>query len=265
MAEALKLTLGAADLAAVRRPESTNADARDAQLLGRFLLKQRGLSNLKRAAEQFSSAIALDSSYARAWAGYAEAIDYAPLYGDLMSHAQSSALSSKSALRAIALDSMQSDAHVALATVYEHDQRFTEGLAAAERAVQLDSGNALAWKERGVLLLALGRVAEAEAPLRRAVALEPLIPIVREELSLWYNAAGQVDSSAAVIRRVVTGEEGNPTLHWFAELTFGVLRKFAEARTECIKTSKPVAACEQLWGDARGKRDAGTALAVSIP
>ena len=262
VASALSLTLGAADLAAVRRPESMNADARDAQLLGRFLLKLRGLDNLKRAVEQFRRAIALDSSYARAWAGLAEAVDYLPLYGDSAPRAQSSAVALKAALRAIALDSMQSDAHVALATVYEHDQRLTEGLAVAERAIQLDSGNATAWKERGVLLLALGRVAEAEAPLKRALALEPLVAVVSEELSLWYFSMGRMDSAAAVIRRVVADNEDNATVHWYAELTLGAARKFVEARAECLKTGKPEAACEQLWGDARGDRQESAARAM---
>ncbi len=262
VASALSLTLGAADLAAVRRPESRNADARDAQLLGRFLLKQRGLGNLKRAAEQFGRAIALDSTYARAWAGHAEAIDYLPTYGDSTPRAESNALALKSALRAIALDSMQSDAHVAVATVYEHDQRFIEGLAAAERAVRLDSGNAQAWKERGVLLLALGRVAEAEAPLRRALALEPLIPVGQVEIALWNLAIGQLDSAAAVIRRMVAENEDNATVHWFAELVFGMARKFVDARAECVKAAKPEAACNQLWGDARGNRNAAAARAL---
>ncbi len=262
VASALSLTLGAADLVAVRRPESMNADARDAQLLGRFLLKQRGLNNLKRATEQFGRAIALDSSYARAWAGYAEAVDYLPLYGDPTPRTQTSALALKAALRAIELDSMQSDAHVALATVYEHDQRFTEGLASAERAVRLDSGNATAWKETGVLLLSLGRIPEAEVPLRRALTLEPLVPVVSEELSLWHFSMGRIDSAAAVIRRVVADNEDDATVHWYAELTFGAARKFVEARAECLKSGKPETECEQLWGDARGNRRETTTRAA---
>ncbi len=261
VAEALSLTLGAADLAAVRRPESVNADARDAQLLGRFLLRQRGLNNLRRAAEHFERAIALDSSYARAWAGYAEAIDYLPLYGDSTPSAQSSAVALNAALRAIALDSMEADAHVALATAYEHDQRFVAGLGAAERAIRLDSGNAQGWKSRGVLLLALGRVDEAEAPLRRALALEPLSPVVSEEFSIWLFAARQVDSSVSVIRRVVLDNEDNETVHWYAELTYGVAGKFVDARAECIKAAKSKQACEQLWGDARGTRNEAAARA----
>ena len=262
VASALSLTLGAADLAAVRRPESVNADARDAQLLGRFLLKQRGLGNLKRAVEQFGQAIALDSAYARAWAGQAEASAYLPFYGDSIPRAQSSAFALTSALRAIALDSMQSDAHLALATVYEQDQRFNAGLAAAERAVQLDSGNAQAWKERGVLLLSLGRVADAEAPLRRALALEPLIPTVQEELALWFLAMGQVDSTVAVTRRMVADNADNATVHWYAEMTLGAARKFVDARAECIKTAKPEALCGQLWGDARGIRSTPSVRAL---
>jgi tetratricopeptide (TPR) repeat protein len=151
---------------------------------------------------------------------------------------------------------------VALATVYEHEQRLTEGLAVAERAVHLDSGNATAWKERGVLLLALGRVAEAEVPLRRALALEPLVPVVSEEISLWHFSMGRMDSAAAVIRRVVADNEENATVHWYAELTFGAARKFVDARAECLKTGKPETECEQLWGDARGNRRETAARAM---
>lgn len=81
---ALSVTLGDTARAALHHEESTNPDARDAQLLGRFLLRQRGYSNLQQAADASQRAIEHDSNYARAWAGLSEANGLLPAYSDTL-------------------------------------------------------------------------------------------------------------------------------------------------------------------------------------
>ena len=82
VALALSVTIGGAARESLRRPDSRNPEARDAQLLGRSLLRQRGLTNLRQAVTHFRRAIALDSKYARAWAGYSSAYGLLPVYLD---------------------------------------------------------------------------------------------------------------------------------------------------------------------------------------
>src|SRR5262249_3792100 len=82
VALALSVKVGKTQQEALRHGESRNAEARDAQMLGRSLLKQRGLGNLRQAVVQFQRAIALDSGYAKAWAGYSAAYVLLPIYFD---------------------------------------------------------------------------------------------------------------------------------------------------------------------------------------
>lgn len=100
-----------------------------------------------------------------------------------MSMAQSSEKSVYAARRPLALDSQWSDTHVALAEVYDHEQRFIKSLAVIERAVVLALSNAFAWTEQGNTPLVLGRRPDAEALFCRALALNPLVPIAHLELA----------------------------------------------------------------------------------
>ncbi len=248
VAAALSITLGSADLAAMRRPESRNPEARDAQLLGRSLLRQRGLDPLRRAVVEFRRAIALDSTYARAWAGYSEAFGYLPTYGDTtVTNDEAITESERAARRAVALDSLLSDAHLALATALEHGFRFNEGLAAARRAVALDPGSPLALKEEGLLLLALGRVAEAGPPMKRAAVLDPLVPPIVADLGSWYAAAGFPDSASRLDRRAIDLDPSTGIWQFALQINSGTAGHLEEAVAACTRFSGREALCRSLW------------------
>jgi len=146
--------------------------------------------------------------------------------------------------------------------VKDSDPLIDEGLVAIERAVALDPGNAFGWKEKGVLLLALGRVPEAEAPLRRALALDPLVPIAHFELANWYAAVGQSDSALIATRRMIALESGSATFRMFSEIMSGSSGRYADARDACVAATKRAVGCAQLWGSATTGRDARIARAV---
>jgi eukaryotic-like serine/threonine-protein kinase len=248
VASALSITLGSAERAALRRPDSRDAEARDAQLLGRQLLHQRGLDNLRRAVAEFRRAISRDSQYARAWAGYSEAYGYLPTYSDsTVTFAQANAESERAAHRAIALDSLLADAHLALATALEHDFRFNAGLSAAEHAIALDPGSALASKERGTILMALGRVTEAGVALRRAVELDPLVPVNHVELATWYGASGQLDSARREVDRAIELDPSNTFWQFPLQLNAGWQGRVDDAIAACTKFTGRAATCRDLW------------------
>ncbi|MFI5240069.1 MAG: protein kinase, partial [Gemmatimonadales bacterium] len=105
VASALSLTLGGATRAALHRQDTDDPAARDAQLLGRYLLRQRGVANLRGAVTAFNRAISRDSGYARAWAGLSEATVLLPQYYDTTeSDAVVLARAEHAAQRAVTLD-----------------------------------------------------------------------------------------------------------------------------------------------------------------
>jgi len=251
VALALSVTLGKAQQAALRRPDSHDPEARDAQLLGRSLLRQRGLANLRRAVLEFRRAIGRDSSYARAWAGYSLAYGYLPAYFDsTVTWAASQAEAERAARRAVALDSLLPDAHAALATALFHNVQLSAALASIDRAIALDPSAALAHKDRGEILMAQGRVTEAGAAMRRALALDPLVPVLHADMGLWFVAAGQLDSGAASLNRAIELDSANAFWHYGMAFIRGQQGQLEPAVAECVRFGLPEKDCRTVWGGA---------------
>jgi serine/threonine-protein kinase len=204
VASALSVTLGVETRETLRRADSNDAEARDAQLLGRYLLRQRGRENLRSAETAFGHAIARDSGYARAWAGLAEATALRLAYNDtseavdvVLARAQ------QAAERAVALDSTLPDVQLALARTRSTQFRFREALLAVDRAVALDPNATLAHTLRYEILTALGRHDEAGSAARRAVELDPLSALAVNNRAIWFFSAGMLDSAIHYSERAV--------------------------------------------------------------
>ena len=248
VALALSVTIGSTARATLRRPDSRNPEARDAQLRGRALLRQRGLANLRQAVTHFRRAIELDSTYARAWAGYSSAYGLLPVYFDpSMKPAEAYAEAERAARRAVALDSLLPEAQSALAVALYHNFQFKAALATTDRAIALDPSSALAYKDRAEILLAQGRVAEAEAPSRRAIALDPLVPVLHANLAVWLTTVGQDDSAIALAKRVVAMDPSNPFWQFSRLGTLLATGRVADAVDACIKLGASSTFCRKAW------------------
>ena len=204
VAAALSVTLGDTARAALHHRESASADAQDAQLRGRYLLRQRGAKNLMQAVDAFQRAIALDSSYARAWAGLSEANALLPAYYDSAAAAPVwKARADSAAQRALALDSTLPEVQIALARAREVDYRFREALPSVQKAVALDPNGTLGYVLEYEVLTALGRTTEADSAIRRAFVLDSLSPLVLTNFAIVLASEGQIDSAIRLTQRSV--------------------------------------------------------------
>jgi len=202
VAAALSVTLGDSTRAALRHPESADPEARDAQLLGRYLLRQRGLDNLRRAESSFARAVARDSTYARAWAGLSEAAALRPVYYDTTEpDSVLRARAAAAARRALALDSTLPEVQLAVARSYSAEFRFNDALRAVRRAVALDPNATLAWALEYEVLTALGQNDEAGAAARRAAELDGFSPLAVNNRAVWFASAGMLDSAVRYSER----------------------------------------------------------------
>jgi serine/threonine-protein kinase len=202
VAAALSVTLGDTARATLHHRESANADAQDAQLRGRYLLRQRGAKNLMQAVDAFQRAIAHDSSYARAWAGLSEANALLPPYADsAAANPVWRARADSAAQRAFALDSTLPEVQIALARAREVDYRFREALPTAEKVVALDPNGALGYVLEFEVLSALGRTAEADTAIRRALVLDSLSPLVLTNRAIAFLADEKYDSAVRLAQR----------------------------------------------------------------
>jgi serine/threonine-protein kinase len=165
--------------------------AHEATLEGRFRLGRAAPGATEYAAAGFERAIALDSSYAPAWAGAADTY-----LRDFLSESSppedAIPRARRAADRAIALDSTMAEPRIARAVIrLLHDREPAKAGADLDRAVEINPNLPEAWDWQAHRWLALGRTDSAVAAARRAVEISPLDALVRAHLGWQYRLAGQ--------------------------------------------------------------------------
>ena len=153
-------------------PKHVNPEAHDAYLRGRFFVERR---DGKTAATYFRKAISLDSEYAAAHAGLAEAlITMHEAGGSPVNEVIPDAIAS--AKRAIELDPNEGEGYTALGTI---DTVVLWDWDAAEqnlrRGIELNPNSALAEIRYANYLIVRARTEEAIAHMRKAVEVDPAI------------------------------------------------------------------------------------------
>ena len=185
VARELGARLGGGEVAPPSRNRATNVAAYELYLRGNDPANLRSDSGAHQALEYFRQAIAIDSTYAAAWAGLAR------MYGRVQSTEDPGmpiedlrALSLQAALKAVALDDSLAEAHAALGLNRMHvDQDFATAESELRRAIELDPAYGRAREWLVGLYLDTERPIEAMAEARRALESDPLSPSAHAELA----------------------------------------------------------------------------------
>jgi TolB-like protein len=175
--------------AALGARPTESRDAYDHLLRGDVLLAQRTPVAVRQAIAEYEAAADLDPALAVAWAKLSVA------YGILVQRGWSadgrppadslSARSIAAADRALALDTASSDTWMArgYAGIVRHPLTWQDAEDGFRRAVAVNPRNAEAWHQLGDLLGAVGRDSEALASYREAIAAEPDRPVTMLSLA----------------------------------------------------------------------------------
>ena len=171
-------SLGRVPNASSPRAETADPEAHALFLQGQVLFNRRGARALQQAIALFERASARDPRYARAQASLAMALAVLPAYiQDSTTPLVTSAVAA--AERAIAMDSTIPESYTALGYGYSLLGELDRAEAAFRRAVALDSTVATTWGWYGLLANRLGDYATAHERVARGLALEPASMIAR--------------------------------------------------------------------------------------
>jgi tetratricopeptide (TPR) repeat protein len=159
--------------------DTTDVEAHDWCVKGRYYLARRTDEALRKAIGQFEQAIARDPKYALAYAGLADCHTILSSAGyDARAHVASESARA-AAVKAVEIDDGLAEAHTALALVrFRLDWRWLDAEMEFTRAIELNPGSAAAHHFFALYLAAMGRSVEALAAIRRAQALDPLSLII---------------------------------------------------------------------------------------
>jgi tetratricopeptide (TPR) repeat protein len=182
---------------------TVNSEAYNSYLLGRYFLDRAGKENLERALAYYQQATQLDTNYAPAWAGLADA--YRLLGGGGHVPAQAAEKNSRVAVeRAIELDPDLAEAHAALGSIQTFiDWDWTAAKVSFDRALSLEPGNYSALRGAAVLAATLGRFDDALDLARKAVERDPLNPRSYRVLAEIAQYAGRWDEALSALQRSV--------------------------------------------------------------
>jgi TolB-like protein/DNA-binding winged helix-turn-helix (wHTH) protein/tetratricopeptide (TPR) repeat protein len=159
----------------VARRQTSNPEAYDLYLRGRYAWRQISPAGIRQALDYFERAIAKDAHYALAWGGIAHVLSTAPIIGDVepATVAQRAAVAVQ---RALESDADLAEVQVALG--YYHffiDWDWATSEAAFRRAAELDPNSAIAHLMLGHVRSQSGDHAEARTLSRRARELDPFL------------------------------------------------------------------------------------------
>jgi eukaryotic-like serine/threonine-protein kinase len=235
---ALQLQLGhQSDSVLAERP-TRDLTAYDLYLKGRFAWNQRTGGSLLLATQYFKQAVERDSSFARAYAGLADASILLPQYSAVQPRVAWQQAKS-AADKALKLDSTLAEAHTSLAygtMLYEWDWDAAE--AGFKRAIATDPNYPTARQWYGDYLAGRGRLEESLKEMRRGFELDPLSRIIGGELAWTYYVMHRNDEALAQIDTMLRLDPNFSHTYFIQSLIYLQQRDYEKALTAIERDSE---------------------------
>lgn len=185
-------------------PTPRNLQAYDLYLKGRYHWQRWRTEGAEKSIEAFNQAIAINPTYAAAYAGLADSYTWLGFFSAIAPN-QAMPKAKAAALKAIQLDDSLADAHASLAYVnalYDFDWPAAER--AFRRAIQLNPGLSDGHFGYGIVYLSpMGKTREAVAEMERARDLDPLSLPTITYLGLAYAFDGRRDLAVEQYRKAL--------------------------------------------------------------
>jgi len=203
VASHLRPQLGGAQRERLAKVGTQNAEAYQLYLKGRSHLYRYTKVDLRAAAGFFEKAIALDGSYAAAYAGLADA-NASQGYSGFTPGREAFTKSREAAKRALELDSELPESHISLAIDdMLFFRNFSEAESSLQKALALDPNSSIAHEVACWFASEMGRNADAIAECRKAVELDPLSLPINGDLAMMYVNARDNDQALQQANRTL--------------------------------------------------------------
>jgi TolB-like protein/Tfp pilus assembly protein PilF len=202
VSEKLRLRLTSEEKKHLNKP-STNPEAYQLYLKGRYHANQASAAGLKKSIEYFQQAIDKDPGYALAYAGLADS--YSALGGGWQYFSPSDSLpkAKTAAVKALELDDTLAEAHTALAYAAHFDWDSQTAEREFKRALELNPNSAVSHIRYAEYLKTRMRFNESMSEAKRAQELDPLSPDIVSQLGFIYLFAQRYDESIVQVQKAL--------------------------------------------------------------
>jgi TolB-like protein len=183
---------------------TSNHEAYQEYLQGRYFWNLRTTENMYLAVEHFERAVQLDPSYVDAWLGLGESQVLLPIWEfDDEKAPQQREQARMAAEKALSLNPKSGRAHAILGQLHGQRLEWRESQAHDELAVKYAPEYATAWAWSAGHLNPVGQTEKAEKAYKRALALDPLSRVIGANAAEYYMFHGQYDAALAGINKTV--------------------------------------------------------------
>jgi serine/threonine-protein kinase len=229
VADRLKGEIGLGDRAKVKKRYTENLEAYNLYLKGRWYYAQRTVPTIEKAIECYRQAVEIDSKFALAFAGMADA------YNDLMDYsdrppAEVYPKAREAVTRALELDDALAEAYASLGLIkseYEWDWDGAE--AAFRKSIEISPGYPDSHLQYAVMLTFLGRSDEACEQALLAMQLDPLSILTTRNTGATFAVSGRHEDGIKLLKRVVEMDPGFSYTHFFMARAYFGMGRYDEA------------------------------------
>jgi adenylate cyclase len=204
IAETLQARITGSEKSSIAKAPTTNPEAYELYLKGRFFWNKRSGADLRKAIDYFNQAIAKDPKYALAYTGLADSYMLLPNYDFSGTPVRESIAPARVAIeKALDLDDSLAEAYASRGLLDTVELQLERAVVDFARAIELKPNYATAHHWLMLGQLALGRFDPALAEGKRALELDPLSVIINADVSWTYACAHQFDEAEKRVRKTL--------------------------------------------------------------
>ena len=252
------------ETARMARPPTSNLEAYDDYLRGEQAARTGRPATLREALDFYAKAVALDPSFAEAYAADARtAVNvWRNNYDTVLQSELARKRAYENAGRALQLNPDLSLPYAMLAILQVVDKRYEEAIESAKRAVALGPGDVEAHVSLAYVYLVAGKFAEAAASIETALRLDPnLSAIDRLVGGLVFFFNGENDRAIAILERARADAPGVTPILILLAAVYARVGRTAEARAAMAEGIRfppnyaALAAIRIIWAHFRNGKD----------
>jgi TolB-like protein/Flp pilus assembly protein TadD len=232
----LKLKLSSEEQRRLVKRDSSNAEAYQFYLRGRYFWNKRTPDGIKQAIDQFQQAIQRDPNFALGYTGLADSYIALTFYNFAAPH-ETMPKAKESALKAVALDDTAAEPQASLGNILvNYDWNWSAAEKAFKRSIELKPDYATGHEWYAIhYLTATGRLEEAVQEMKKALELEPASLIMNTFMGATLYYAGQYDEAIDQCRRTIEMDPNFAVAHWHLGLAYEQKQVFDAAIEEFQK------------------------------
>jgi eukaryotic-like serine/threonine-protein kinase len=248
ISEKLRLKLTGEEKKRLTGRDTTNAEAYEFYLRGRYFWNKRTGDGLTKAIDQFQQAIDRDPNYALGYVGLADSYALLEEYAGVPS-SESLPKARAAADRALVIDNSLAEAHVSLGLIFQQMWRWPETAEEYNRAVILNPNYPTAHHFLSIYFRSQGQLDDSLREIKRAQELDPLSSVIGQNVAEIYLLKNDLSSAIAQCQRIIELDPNFPGAH--DELGFAYLRqqRNEEAIAEFQKTVELSGRASRYLGD----------------